>query len=134
MPRGLIGQLARKANVNLEECWPWAGYVRPTGYGDVWADGRRDSAHRWVYETLVGPIPVGLDLDHVCRSRSCVNPAHLEPVTRSDNLRRSPRSNRTACPKGHNFSVENTYVRPSGYYRYCRTCHRQKEAKRRRES
>lgn len=71
-------------------CHQWLGYVNPiTGYGECTRLGQRQ-AHRAVYVALVGPIPAGLDLDHLCRNRSCVNPEHLQPVTRSTNLLRSP--------------------------------------------
>ena len=65
-------------------CWEWTGHVNNAGYGRV----KNDYAHRLAYEMFVGPIPDGADLDHLCRRRSCVNPAHLEPVTRSENVRR----------------------------------------------
>lgn len=65
-------------------CWPWLGAIAPSGYGRVHSRW----AHRLSYEFLVGPIPAGLDIDHLCRNRLCVNPAHLEPVTRLVNVRR----------------------------------------------
>ncbi len=119
--------------------WLWGGAVGDTGYGSVWSGERTMKAHRYVYETLRGPVPHGLDLDHLCRVRSCVNPAHLEPVTRGENLRRSPtkgaqRGNlrngapksqhlRQACGRGHAYTPENTIARAHGQ-RWCRTCRR----------
>lgn len=69
-------------------CWLWTGTIAPNGYGYFAIKGRSQQAHRVAYELLVGPIPDGLDLDHLCRVRACVNPDHLEPVTRSENNRR----------------------------------------------
>lgn len=71
-------------------CWDWTAAVDPaTGYGKVHiAPGATANAHRAGYELLVGAVPDGLDLDHLCRNRRCVNPAHLEPVTRQENLLR----------------------------------------------
>lgn len=73
-----------------DECWLWLGYVntRRGGYGEVYVRGGMKLAHRAVYELLVGPIPKGLEIDHLCRTRCCVNPNHLEPVTRAENMRR----------------------------------------------
>lgn len=83
------------------DCWEWTGALfQGTGYGQVWADGTTRLAHRVVYELLVGPIPVGLDLDHLCRNRSCVNPAHLEPVTRRVNVQRGWTAGRVHHRKG----------------------------------
>jgi hypothetical protein len=79
-----------------EGCWLWTAAISPNGYGKFMVSGRPVNAHRLVYQLTVGPIPDGLDLDHLCRVRHCVNPDHLEPVTRSENLlrgyaaRRSP--------------------------------------------
>jgi hypothetical protein len=70
-------------------CWIWQRHTDKLGYGYLRRDGRRQGAYRWLYEQLVGPVPDGLVLDHLCERPSCVNPAHLEPVTRKENLRRS---------------------------------------------
>lgn len=72
---------------DLGPCWLWSGALH-NGYGGFFADGQRWRVHRWSYEFLVGPIPEGLHLDHLCRVRHCVNPAHLEPVTNQENIRR----------------------------------------------
>ena len=101
-------------------CWLWLGAVTPTGYGTISIKHKTYHAHRTVYECLVGPIPAGLQLDHLCRVRSCVNPAHLEPVTNQVNLLRGKRSF-SACKNGHPYTPDNIYT-IKGYYRCCRTC------------
>lgn len=72
-------------------CWNWTGGTS-TVYGLFWFDNRMVRAHRWVYEHLVGPIPDGMQLDHLCRNTKCVNPDHLEPVTQQENIARKPRA------------------------------------------
>ena len=81
-------------------CWVCTKVPTSNGYVQFCVNGRIDMAHRVVYELERGPIPEGLDLDHLCRNRSCVNPAHLEPVTRAVNLQRNPLIARS-CRKGH---------------------------------
>lgn len=106
-------------------CWLWLGHLKGNGYGTLAVkDGeewRTQHAHIASYETFVGPVPDGHDLDHKCRLRCCINPGHLEPVTRSINLARSPLMNRqrhkTHCPAGHPYSGTN-----SRGQRICRPC------------
>jgi hypothetical protein len=102
-------------------CWLWTASLSTNGYGQISVANRPVFAHRLSYEMLVGPIPKGLELDHLCRVRHCCNPAHLEPVTHVMNLRRSPLVTSTHCKKGHEFTPGTTYVRPSGG-RLCRIC------------
>lgn len=111
-------------------CWLWTGKTT-NGYGIVGIGGRNGRlmrAHRVAYESMVGPIPKGLDLDHLCRVRNCVNPAHLEPVTRLENLRRSPLTSvgQTHCVRGHNLGPV-----IAGRRRLCRECHREWDKRRR---
>lgn len=108
------------------KCWIWKRAVDTHGYGVVVRAGHSIRAHRLVYERHVGPIPDGLDLDHLCRVRDCVNPTHLEPVSRSENIARGEGAAgivaRTGkCLRGHPFSGDNLYVSPSGS-RHCRAC------------
>lgn len=104
-------------------CWHLALVpAAVTGYAQLTIDRKVISGHRLAYELYVGSIPAGMHLDHLCRNRRCVNPEHLEPVTALENMWRSPITHATkaACPRGHEYSEDNTY-RHKGR-RYCRTC------------
>lgn len=121
------------SNITVDDngCWVWQRHTNYRGYGEthVFRDNKKRhiSAHRLAYETFIGPIPDGLQLDHLCRVRACCNPEHLEAVTCRENLLRgethaSANANRTACPKGHPYDDENTQTRRVG--RRCRACHK----------
>jgi hypothetical protein len=75
--------------VKSDGCWTWLGTHTGPGYAQTTEGGRKIGVHRVVYELLIGPIPPGLELDHLCRNRACINPEHLEPVTHSENMRRA---------------------------------------------
>ena len=106
-----------------DACWPWTASLTPDGYGRMsWHDGDI-GAHRLSWILAHGmPVPDGLVIDHLCRVRHCVNPAHLEAVTQQLNLRRGVGTNaaKTHCPSGHEYTDANTY-RACGR-RLCRTC------------
>jgi len=111
----------------MSGCWLFAN-SGVAGYGCVEFQGRRTQAHRFVYERLVGPIPEGLQLDHLCRVRCCVNPDHLEPVTNRENARRGNAGlhlrKRTHCPRGHPYDEANTIHLKNAdrIARHCRAC------------
>ena len=73
----------------IHQCWVWTAAKSSKGYGSIKLDGKVQVAHRVAYETLVGPIPDGLHIDHLCRNRACVNPDHMERVSRSTNSTRA---------------------------------------------
>jgi hypothetical protein len=136
-----------------QECWPWQGPMRSDGYGYLYdrRTNRNERAHRVAYELFVGPIPDGLQLDHVCHSldhsciggsqcahRRCCNPAHLEPVENRENTVRGRagvvnggrEASKTHCPKGHPYDDENTRLDRNGW-RQCRSCERERARGRR---
>jgi hypothetical protein len=111
-------------------CWAWSAYIDPQGYGRfaVSVEGKKpkiDRAHRVAYRQLIGPIPDGLDLDHLCRNRWCCNPYHIEAVPHRVNVARGDAGTiekmRTHCPQGHEYTEENTFREKDGRRR-CKIC------------
>lgn len=106
------------------DCWEWTAY-KLQGYGRFGvgsgSDHRIVYAHRWAWESVSGPIPDGLTVDHLCRNRGCQNPDHMEVVTGAENTRRKPRP--THCPQGHEYTAENLIPRKDGA-KQCRECNR----------
>ena len=121
-----------------DACWPWLANVTWDGYGLFYlgrdVDGRDHNIrpHRFAYQVVVGPIPAGLELDHLCKNTVCVNPAHLEPVTGAENKRRGDsfsglNARKTECLRGHPFIAANVRINANGR-RVCRTCQSRKAA------
>lgn len=118
-----------------DDCWTWDGARQAGGYGRFMVSSSPRVlalAHRFAYERICGPIPDDLTLDHLCRNTACVNPAHLEHVTRELNaLRGSRNAAKTHCDQGHEFTEANTYVAPSRpSVRCCRACRKATSAQR----
>lgn len=147
MPKGIYprkrkplkDRLMAKVQHDDGGCWLWQGHVNNTGYAWINVDGKPRLGHRVSYEIFVGPIPDGLSLDHLCRVPRCVNPAHLEPVTHAENMRRGnskfnkvwPKTtaaslaareakNALKCPNGH--PREGNTVRTKEGWRQCVIC------------
>lgn len=115
-------------------CWRWTGRTNNHGYGVFAIRQRHTYAHRWSYEQFVGTIPAGLELDHLCRNPSCVNPAHLEAVSHRVNTLRGDsmsarHARRTHCNAGHEFTSQNTAIKRDGS-RACRECKRATDRRR----
>jgi len=137
IPRPLRDRIEEKVERDANGCWLWTGQIDVNGYGRIWTgsrvtgDRRPTMAHQASYAVHVGQIPAGLVLDHLCRVRNCVNPAHLEAVTQCINLRRGETFQaknlaKTHCPKGHPYDEENTL-----HYRnkrYCIACRKTPKA------
>ncbi len=111
------------------DCWLWTGQITWRGYARFFIDGRKCAAHRWIYEYVHGPILPDLTIDHLCRVRRCVNPLHLEMVTRTENILRgegvtAQNARKRTCIRGHPFT--RTDYRG---FRVCIICRRMNEAK-----
>jgi len=124
----LIGKrLLSKVDFTDEGCWEWQAGKDGGGYGSVMIRRKRYGVHRLAYLEWVGPIPEGMEIDHLCRNRKCFNPYHLEAVTGRINKLRgigfvAKHALATHCPKGHPYDETNTYVRKGTGYRDCKTC------------
>jgi len=109
-------------------CWEWQDTISSiTGYGRIWKNGKNVMAHRFSYEFFNGPIPEKMTIDHLCKNRKCVNPFHLDLVTRHENASRggneiANNKLKTHCPSGHEYNRNNTYLTKKGY-RQCISCH-----------
>lgn len=113
--------------VPADACWIWHGASNGRGYGNVGRNKKTYLAHRVAYELTFGPVPEGKDLDHLCRTKGCVNPTHLEAVTFLVNMRRrysdEPDVRTTHCVHGHELTPENiAWVNPATGRKNCRTC------------
>jgi len=126
---------AAKISRDDNGCWNWTGSITTTGYGEYWNRARgfvHVLVHRLVLELIHKDIR-GLIPDHQCENTRCCNPAHMTLGTQADNVLRgnSPQAKnrlKTHCPKGHEYTPENTYIRPSKNWRECRACWRSLEA------
>lgn len=129
----------KSGRAEAPHCWDWTGSRMPNGYSVANVEGWRTGtfyAHRIAYELTIEPIGPGLELDHLCRNRWCVNPAHLEPVTKRENIRRGRAGcnhrDKTHCKRGHGFTPETTAVFTTkradgtmGSHRQCVLCRRE---------
>lgn len=118
-----------------DHCWLWLSTIGEDGYARFWLNGTRRVAHRIAYMLTGREIPPGMVIDHACRVRHCVNPDHLRPLTNRENVLigiglSAVNARKTHCKHGHEFTPENTRISTEGF-RVCRTCHRQRELRRR---
>ena len=131
MPRGIFPRPTPQERFwtkvrKTQSCWLWTASLDRKGYARFYVDGNDVPVHRFAYELKNGPIPNGLELDHLCRVHNCVNPDHLEAVTHQVNVLRGETLNaenakKTHCSRGHPYDMFNTYPLPNGG-RDCRKC------------
>lgn len=137
-PESLLERIRARVIVTASACWEWQGSTNGNGYGEIRIKQRKHYVHRLTVELTRGPIADGMDIDHLCRNRSCCNPDHLEVVTRHVNIMRgdNPDFQRrrfaaiTHCPQSHPYDAANTYVTKAGT-RQCKACTRARNKARR---
>lgn len=141
-PVGTIAELPidrfwRNTKIELNGCWIWISRKDRRGYGEFYAEGRNQRAHKWLYERVFGPVPAGLELGHLPFSGhdpACVCPLHVRPITHRENLLEAPtgiaaiNAVKQCCPHGHPYSPDNTFIDRNGH-RECKECRRQQSAK-----
>jgi len=130
-PEEILNRFLERVHFTDYGCWEWTGAMASNGYGTFHVPGTKSNvtrSHEFSYHLFVGPVPDGLELDHLCHNPKCINPDHLEPVTHQENMTRgllfnSNRGNclKTHCIHGHPFDELNTYVGKDGH-RHCKTC------------
>lgn len=138
MDKKLLAFFEERTNrAGSELCWNWIGSVnKKTGYGEGSPSRKKKYfAHRLSYELFVGNIPAGLHIDHICRNRKCVNPAHLRLLTIKENVLcgigiTAENSRKECCPHGHKYEGDNLYIKPTGA-RVCKECRRQRDREKR---
>lgn len=120
-----LKRFLKHVDKSADGCWHWIGSKNRKGYGHFLWHGVGPMAHRCAWTLLRGPIPEKLQVDHLCKVRSCVNPDHMELVTLQENVRRSDvglhQRQKTHCPRGHEYAGRNLYVNRKAQ-RICRTC------------
>lgn len=118
--------IKKSMQIPYSGCWIWTGGTINNGYGQSFSEGKKCLAHRLSYTIFEGEIPSGLTIDHLCKNILCVNPNHLQPVSMRENVMRSNsvcslNSKKTHCSRGHEYSIENTYIYKNGW-RQCKEC------------
>lgn len=112
-------------------CWTWKGSHNKGGYGLFWPQWRSTwPAHRYMYWMEIGELIEGMEIHHICNNPGCVNPEHLEQVTKQYNMRQGRKAQQTHCVRGHEYTTENTYIKPNGC-RDCKACRKERSSKRR---
>jgi hypothetical protein len=134
--RALLERLFSRTIRGPGGCWLWTG-GKSDGYAMLRVQGRMVRLHRTVYEQLVGPVPSGLEIDHLCRVRCCLNPEHMEPVAKRVNILRGEgacavHARKVTCVRGHPLSGENLEIE-GGKFRRCKQCRRDGQMRRWRE-
>ena len=130
-----VDRFIEKVSIGTRGCLEWTGSLSPQGYGWFSWNSKATLAHRWIYEAAHGPIPAKLVIDHLCRNRKCVNPAHLEAVPMAENtrrgllhdLQRAKAKKQTHCKRGHPLFGENVSTNDKGN-RCCKACRKMKGA------
>lgn len=120
----LIKRLHGKYDVKSSGCWEWNRSFTKGGYPIYRAFCIHTTAHRISYAIFNGDIDDGMEIDHLCKNIKCVNPNHLEQVTRKENVKRSYKPMQSHCVNGHIFDEKNTYLKPSNGTRACRKCNK----------